>query len=211
MPAYSSPTPPHFQPFSRCDAEPGALAEYILALLKHNVSENDMRKELNSQLDEFLEKGPSQPFSGQQHLIATFYHRMRTLHRHIIQSPQDKIISAVYLRLNSRKAPGRGHSHPTGWTSVAYHPNLAAESKTKFRGRFRWTASFQRAPSKRGGQFCALRSYTKYARSPSMDQRPRLRHERSSQRQWNALHDEWQTTSGVSAPRNEAGNMSRLP
>ncbi|XP_006454808.1 hypothetical protein AGABI2DRAFT_198413 [Agaricus bisporus var. bisporus H97] len=39
-----------------CDAEPGALADYILALLKHNVSEPEMRKELLIQLDEFLEK-----------------------------------------------------------------------------------------------------------------------------------------------------------
>ncbi|KAJ3571341.1 hypothetical protein NP233_g3810 [Leucocoprinus birnbaumii] len=39
-----------------CDAEPGALADYILALLKHNVSELEMRKELAVQLDEFLEK-----------------------------------------------------------------------------------------------------------------------------------------------------------
>ncbi|KAK2462097.1 hypothetical protein APHAL10511_006560 [Amanita phalloides] len=38
-----------------CDAEPGALADYILALLKHNVPENEMRKELAVQLDEFLE------------------------------------------------------------------------------------------------------------------------------------------------------------
>jgi RNA-binding protein 26 len=43
--------------FDRCDAEPGALAEYILALLKHNVPESDMRRELSGQLDEFLEKG----------------------------------------------------------------------------------------------------------------------------------------------------------
>jgi RNA-binding protein 26 len=41
----------------RCDAEPGALSDYILALLKHNVSEAEMRKELTSQLEEFLEKG----------------------------------------------------------------------------------------------------------------------------------------------------------
>ncbi|KAJ7169630.1 hypothetical protein C8R46DRAFT_204124 [Mycena filopes] len=39
-----------------CDAEPGALADYILALLKHNVPETEMRKELAVQLDEFLEK-----------------------------------------------------------------------------------------------------------------------------------------------------------
>jgi RNA-binding protein 26 len=43
----------------RCDAEPSALTEYILALLKHNVPENEMRKELSSQLEEFLEKGAS--------------------------------------------------------------------------------------------------------------------------------------------------------
>ncbi|KAF8640345.1 hypothetical protein AX17_000017 [Amanita inopinata Kibby_2008] len=42
--------------FNRCDAEPGALADYILALLKHNVPETEMRKELAVQLDEFLEK-----------------------------------------------------------------------------------------------------------------------------------------------------------
>ncbi|KAJ3507767.1 hypothetical protein NLJ89_g6123 [Agrocybe chaxingu] len=39
-----------------CDAEPGALADYILALLKHNVPESEMRQELTVQLDEFLEK-----------------------------------------------------------------------------------------------------------------------------------------------------------
>ena len=42
-----------------CDAEPGALAEYILALLKHNGPESDLRKELTVQLEEFLEKGSS--------------------------------------------------------------------------------------------------------------------------------------------------------
>ncbi|KAG8220113.1 hypothetical protein J3R82DRAFT_1133 [Butyriboletus roseoflavus] len=43
-----------------CDAEPAALAEYVLALLKHNLPELEMRKELTSQLEEFLEKeGPS--------------------------------------------------------------------------------------------------------------------------------------------------------
>ena len=43
----------------RCDAEPGALADYILALLKHNAPEHEMRQELAVQLDEFLEKGLS--------------------------------------------------------------------------------------------------------------------------------------------------------
>ncbi|KAI0271515.1 hypothetical protein BC834DRAFT_859977 [Gloeopeniophorella convolvens] len=39
-----------------CDADPSALADYVLALLKHNAPESDLRKELASQLDEFLEK-----------------------------------------------------------------------------------------------------------------------------------------------------------
>lgn len=41
----------------RCDAEPGALADYILALLKHYVVESELRLELGKQLEEFLEKG----------------------------------------------------------------------------------------------------------------------------------------------------------
>ncbi|KAJ4476761.1 hypothetical protein J3R30DRAFT_3488695 [Lentinula aciculospora] len=53
---------PHLKPWlvrtlePICDAEPGALADYILALLKHNVPEPEMKNELQSQLDEFLEK-----------------------------------------------------------------------------------------------------------------------------------------------------------
>ncbi|KAF8168342.1 hypothetical protein B0H34DRAFT_56490 [Crassisporium funariophilum] len=45
-----------------CDAEPGALADYILALLRHNVPESEMRKELAVQLDEFLEKAECNSF-----------------------------------------------------------------------------------------------------------------------------------------------------
>ncbi|KAK7058251.1 hypothetical protein VNI00_001882 [Paramarasmius palmivorus] len=39
-----------------CDAEPGALADYVLALLQHNIPENELRNDLTAQLDEFLEK-----------------------------------------------------------------------------------------------------------------------------------------------------------
>ncbi|GJE85947.1 hypothetical protein PsYK624_020270 [Phanerochaete sordida] len=42
-----------------CDAEPGALADYILALLKHNAPESELRQEINAQLEEFLEKETS--------------------------------------------------------------------------------------------------------------------------------------------------------
>ena len=40
-----------------CDAEPEALATYILALLKHDASEHDLHEELVKQLDEFFEDG----------------------------------------------------------------------------------------------------------------------------------------------------------
>ncbi|KAI0067886.1 hypothetical protein BV25DRAFT_1911750 [Artomyces pyxidatus] len=54
-----------------CDADPDALADYILALLKHNAPETELRKELASQLEEFLEKeGP--PF------IDTLFTALRT-------------------------------------------------------------------------------------------------------------------------------------
>lgn len=43
--------------YSRCDAEPEALATYILALLKHDVPEHDLRKEVVMQLNEFFEDG----------------------------------------------------------------------------------------------------------------------------------------------------------
>ncbi|KAI0085645.1 hypothetical protein BDY19DRAFT_964935 [Irpex rosettiformis] len=54
-----------------CDAEPGALADYILALLKHNAPEGELRQELSSQLEEFLEK-ETQPF------IQTLFTALRT-------------------------------------------------------------------------------------------------------------------------------------
>ena len=41
----------------RCDADPEALSNYILALLKHESPEADLRKDLSEQLEEFLEKG----------------------------------------------------------------------------------------------------------------------------------------------------------
>ncbi|KAI0639206.1 hypothetical protein C8Q77DRAFT_46053 [Trametes polyzona] len=59
---YDPETAPHLKPWlvktlePICDAEPGALADYILALLKHNAPEPELRKELTVQLEEFLEK-----------------------------------------------------------------------------------------------------------------------------------------------------------
>lgn len=44
-------------PIYRCDAEPEALATYILALLKHEVPEQDLKQEVTKQLDEFFENG----------------------------------------------------------------------------------------------------------------------------------------------------------
>ncbi|KAH8120240.1 hypothetical protein DFH11DRAFT_43142 [Phellopilus nigrolimitatus] len=42
-----------------CDAEPEALATYIVALLKHDVPEQELRQEVVKQLDEFFENGAS--------------------------------------------------------------------------------------------------------------------------------------------------------
>ncbi|GAA5827712.1 hypothetical protein JCM11251_001801 [Rhodosporidiobolus azoricus] len=44
----------HLEPI--CDAEPAVLADYILALLKHDVSVDELRKLCISQLDDFLDK-----------------------------------------------------------------------------------------------------------------------------------------------------------
>jgi len=55
----------------RCDADPSALADYILALLKHNAPESELRKDLTAQLEEFLEKGAS--------LVIPFYYFLNSL------------------------------------------------------------------------------------------------------------------------------------
>jgi hypothetical protein len=47
-----------------CDADPEALADYVLALLKHDAPEPELRKMFVSQLEEFLEKGTVSPRLG---------------------------------------------------------------------------------------------------------------------------------------------------
>ncbi|KAI6045139.1 hypothetical protein EDC04DRAFT_2638695 [Pisolithus marmoratus] len=97
-----------------CDAEPGALADYVLALLKHNVAESEMRKELNVQLDEFLEKeGP--PFIDTLFTVlrtksylpydnAPAYPSSSTQHPNDVGIP----IPLDGLIQNSSSSPGRG-------------------------------------------------------------------------------------------------------
>jgi len=41
----------------RSDAEPGALADYILALLKHDKPEDELRLFCSSQLGDFIRDG----------------------------------------------------------------------------------------------------------------------------------------------------------
>jgi RNA-binding protein 26 len=85
----------------RCDADPSALADYILALLKHNGPESELRKELAAQLDEFLEKGAS--------IVTFFYHFLNTSAR--IEGPPflDTLFTALrtksYLPYNSPPPP----------------------------------------------------------------------------------------------------------
>ncbi len=70
-PAYTSPVRSRnlISLLFRCDADPSALADYILALLKHNGPEPELRKELTAQLDEFLEKGASLAIPSSHFLI----------------------------------------------------------------------------------------------------------------------------------------------
>ncbi|KAG9305945.1 hypothetical protein G9A89_016598 [Geosiphon pyriformis] len=46
-----------------CDADPGVLADYVIALLKHDKSSQDLRQLCVSQLDDFL-KEETEPFVG---------------------------------------------------------------------------------------------------------------------------------------------------
>lgn len=41
----------------RCDADPGALAKYVLALIKKDKSPEELRISMIDQLDVFLESG----------------------------------------------------------------------------------------------------------------------------------------------------------
>ena len=43
--------------FYRCDADPTALAKYVMALLKKDKSENELKNLCLEQLDVFLKKG----------------------------------------------------------------------------------------------------------------------------------------------------------
>jgi hypothetical protein len=42
-----------------CDADPGALADYVAALLERDSSESELRPQLTAELEDFLEKGAS--------------------------------------------------------------------------------------------------------------------------------------------------------
>ena len=84
---------------NRCDAEPGALAEYILALLKHNVPEQEMREELAVQLDEFLEKGSSIVCVTNTTAYSVLYLRVCWIHKHTIYRPKNKIVRALRCEL----------------------------------------------------------------------------------------------------------------
>lgn len=43
--------------YFRCDADPAALAKYVLALVKKDKSEFELRKSMKAQLQVFLEGG----------------------------------------------------------------------------------------------------------------------------------------------------------
>ena len=104
----------------RCDAEPGALGDYILALLKHNTSEPDLRVELGTQLEEFLEKGacphscfPSNMFHSLNY--RAFRHLAET--QHFINLLFNALRSKSYLPYNTSPPPTptqpRNNSNPS--------------------------------------------------------------------------------------------------
>lgn len=94
----SFPEPLHFIWSVRCDADPAALADYILALLKHNGPEAELRKELASQLDEFLEKGASLVhFTFSILLTVCDMHRRPSFHRRTLHNAPHKILSPIYV------------------------------------------------------------------------------------------------------------------
>lgn len=49
----------HLFLFCRCDADPSALAKYVVALVKKDKSEKELKALCNDQLDVFLQKGNS--------------------------------------------------------------------------------------------------------------------------------------------------------
>jgi hypothetical protein len=44
--------------WNRCDADPQVLTDYVLALLKHDSPDNEVKNMLVTQLDDFLGEGP---------------------------------------------------------------------------------------------------------------------------------------------------------
>ena len=98
-----------FTTFNSCDAEPGALADYILALLKHNAPEADLRQELSSQLEEFLEKGTClhATFYPPEYLTLTWINailRNTTIYRNSIHRYSNKILYALRRVVSSEKS-----------------------------------------------------------------------------------------------------------
>ena len=107
----------------RCDAEPGALAEYILALLKHNAPESDLRQELTSQLEEFLEKGSCLICHSAFELLSFARHnRNNSIHQYSFYGFAHQVLSALFRTLSPYKSKGflkstnygRGHPNTFG-------------------------------------------------------------------------------------------------
>lgn len=79
----------------RCDAEPNALGDYILALMRHDVGEAEMRKELSSQLEEFLERGMSNSHLPKVSLLMRCL-RNTSFPRPTVYSATHKILSTLF-------------------------------------------------------------------------------------------------------------------
>lgn len=56
-----------------CDADPSALAKYVVALVKKDKSEKELKALCIDQLDVFLQKGKKNPFIQENYFAATSF------------------------------------------------------------------------------------------------------------------------------------------
>ncbi|KAF8587345.1 hypothetical protein K439DRAFT_1630837 [Ramaria rubella] len=109
-----------------CDADPEALADYVLALLKHDAAEPELRKMFVSQLEEFLEKEASKfvdalfsalrtkSYLPYEPIKSEPYEPIKMEPGGGIPIPLDALMSAVGSsdRGRKRSLDGNEHEHP---------------------------------------------------------------------------------------------------
>ncbi|KAF8527861.1 hypothetical protein BU17DRAFT_38588 [Hysterangium stoloniferum] len=133
-----------------CDADPEALADYVLALLKHDAAEPDLRKMFINQLEEFLEKESAK-------FVDTLFAALRTKSYLPYESakadiqdvgipiPIDALMSGPSDRGRKRSLEHDEHDHP-----LPKGPRLGNGSYSRY-GPQNGRMLGRGAPSHRGG------------------------------------------------------------